>query len=165
MPARNASGTILIRENTVLPAGLAFESEAFLPGWRIVRDVDVYGLGREIEEAHWNFFYLAGAIKAIVFGHEKSGALRRAVKQILAKHERRTFNSLEITSIASKRFLGIPFLSVAANFRHIQESLCLNFGREAAARIPAAATPRIEPESKERQYHAKVHIREHPAQV
>lgn len=80
MSPRNASGTILIRENTVLPAGLALESEAFLPGWRIVRDIDVYGLGRKIEEAHWNFFYLAGAIKTIVFGNEKSGSLRTAVR-------------------------------------------------------------------------------------
>jgi hypothetical protein len=165
MSPRNASGTILIRENTVLPAGLALESEAFLPGWRIVRDIDVYGLGRKIEEAHWNFFYLAGAIKTIVFGNEKSGSLRTAVRQILAKRAGQKWNALEITGVIARRFLGIPFLSVAANCRHIQESLCLNPGREAAARIPAAATPGIEPESKERQYHAKVHIREYPAQV
>ena len=161
----SAHGTILIREDTLLPAGLAVESEAFLPGWRIVRNIDVYGFGRKIEEARWNFFYLAGAMKAIVFGDERSGALRRAVKQILAKRDGKKCNSLEITNVTSKSFLGIPFLTVAANSRHIQESLYLIPGTEGAARMPAAPMPSIEPESKERQYYAELHTREHLAQV
>jgi hypothetical protein len=165
MSVKSTSGTVLIRESTLLPAGLALESEAFLPGWRILRDIDVYGLGQKIEKAHWNFFYLAGEMKAIVFGRERPGALRRAVKQILAKPEGRKCNSLEITSVASKSFLGIPFLSVAANSRHIQESLYLTPGRETAARMPVVARPRSEMETKERQHHAEVQTREHPAQV
>jgi hypothetical protein len=42
--------TILIREDTPLPANLPIESEAFLPGWRVVNNLDGYGLGRKIEE-------------------------------------------------------------------------------------------------------------------
>jgi hypothetical protein len=152
MSGKNATGPVLIRENTLLPAGLALQSEAFLPGWRIVRDIDVYGLGRKIEEARWIFFYLAGEEKATVFGRENSGALRGAVKQILAKQGGQKYNLLEIRSIAAKRFLGIPFLSVAANSRHIQESPYLIPGSDVAARIPAS---RIEPESAKRPYHAE----------
>jgi len=78
-----------------------------------------------MEEAKWYFFYLAGEHRAIALGREGLGTLRRAVKQILAKQEGQTFNSLEITKVASKRFLGFPFMSVAAHFRHIQQGICL----------------------------------------
>jgi len=124
MSANNASGTILIRENTLLPAGLAIESDVFLPGWRAVRNLDGYGLGRKIEEANWNFFYLAGEIRITVLGRDGSKTLRRAVKRVLTKQDKQ-FNSLEITKVVLKRFLGIPFVSVAAHTRHIQQGICL----------------------------------------
>ena len=124
MSANSASGTILIRENTLLPVGLAIESEVFLPGWRAVRNLDGYGLSRKIEEANWNFFYLAGEIRVTVLGRDGSKTLRRAVKRVLAKQEKQ-FNSLEITKVVLKRFLGIPFVSVAAHTRHIQQGICL----------------------------------------
>jgi hypothetical protein len=165
MSAKNASGTVLIREDTILPAGLALESEAFLDGWRIVRGTDdAYGLGRKIEKAHWNFFYLTGETNTIVLGQEKPGTLRRAVKQLLAKREGQTWNSLQITSVASKRFLGIPFLSVTANYRHMQESLYL-IPAWAGARTPVASTPEIELNSNERRHPAETHTTEHPAEA
>jgi hypothetical protein len=164
MSAKNTSGTVLIRDNTLLPAGLALEREAFLPGWRIVQNISAYELGRKIQQAHWNFFYLAGETKAIVFGREQSGALCRAAKKILAKRQGQKCNALEITTVTSKTFLGIPFLSVAANSRHIQESLCLIPG-EADTAVHSANVPGINPESKERQRPVEVYATEHPRQV
>jgi hypothetical protein len=122
MSANNIVGTILIRENTPLPATLALETEAMFPGWRGVRNLGGYELGRKMQKANWNFFYLAGAIPTIAFGHEKQKTLHRAVRRILAKLKGKNFNCLEITAVIEKRFLGIPFVSVAANSRHLQES-------------------------------------------
>ncbi len=165
MSAKNTSETVLIREDTLLPPGLTLESEAFFPGWRIVGGTDdAYGLARKIEKAHWNFFYLTGETKVVVFGEEKPGTLRRAVKQLLAKREGQTWNSLQITSVASKRFLGIPFLSVTANFRHIQKSLYLIPAR-AGARTPVASTPEIELNSNARRHPVEIHTTEHPAEA
>lgn len=138
MPDTNRARTILIREDTPLPANLPIESEAFLPGWRAVRNLDGYELGRKIEAANWNFFYLAGEIGAIALGREGPGTLRRAVKRILAKQEGQKFNSLEVTEIISKRFLGIPFMSVTAHSRHIQQGIGLNLAKDLVSRIPAA---------------------------
>ena len=138
MPDINRAGTILIREDTPLPANLPIESEAFLPGWRAVRNLDGYELGRKIEEAKWYFFYLAGEIGAIALGREGLGAQRRAVKRILAKQEGQKFNSLEVTKIISKRFLGIPFMSVTAHSRHIQQGIGFVSAKDSAPRIPAA---------------------------
>jgi hypothetical protein len=71
MPDTNKARTILIREGTPLPENLSIESEAFLPGWRVVKNLDRSALARNIEGANWNFFYLAGAMRATVLGRDR----------------------------------------------------------------------------------------------
>jgi hypothetical protein len=137
MPTNEPAGTLFIRENTLLPGGLIIETETFLPGWRAVRNCDGYRLGRKIEEAKWNFFYLAGELKAIVLGRVGPSALRRALRSILAKPAARKFNSVEIRETRSRWFLGIPFVSVTANFRHIQQSLALDRANDFTQIAPA----------------------------
>src|SRR5712664_3522620 len=138
MQGTNRLLAILIREDTRLPTKLSMESEAFLPGWRVVKNLDRQALTREVEGANWNFFYLAGEMRATVFGREGLGALRKAVKCVLAKQEGQKFNSVEITKIVSKRFLGIPFMSVTAHSRHIQQGVGLVPAKDFALRMPAA---------------------------
>ena len=150
MLANNSYGTILIRDNTLLPAGLAVDSESFLPGWRVARNLDGYGLARKIEEAKWNYFYLAGVTRTMVWGREGPGTMRKAVRRALPRLDRLKFNSLEITTVVSKRFLGIPFTSVAIHSRHIQQAIGLvptkEFVLSMAAPVPigeALAKPRV----------------------
>jgi hypothetical protein len=125
MPETIKTGTILIKENTVLPKTLQLESEPCASGWRLVKNLDGYGLARKIHDAGWTFFYLAGEIKATAFGFDRQKTARRAAKRILANLKSEKFNSLEITRAASKRFLGVPYASVSAHSRHIQESALL----------------------------------------
>src|SRR5712692_3041875 len=125
MPDTIKTGTILIKEGTLLPESLRFESEPCAPGWRLVQNLDGYELGRKIHEAGWSFFWLAGEIGATVFGFDEQKMLRRAVEQILANLESAEFNSLEIMRLASKRFLGVRYVTVSAQSRHIQESAFL----------------------------------------
>src|SRR5216684_1912409 len=138
MSSINRTRTVFIREDTRLPTTLSIESEAFLPGWRVVKNLDRQALTREVEGANWNFFYLAGEMRATVLGRDRSGTLRRAVKCILAKQEEQKFNSLELTEVVSKRFLGIPFMSVIAHSRHIQERIGLVPAKDFVLRMPAA---------------------------
>jgi|GEM_PF-1260672 len=138
MLAANKSGTILIRDNTPLPAGMAIERDVFLAGWKAVKDLDGYQLGRKLEGAKWNFFCLAGEIRVTVLG-SGSKTLRGAVKRALAKQEKQ-FNSLEITSVVSKRFLGLPFVGIVARTRHIQQSTRLVPAKELVLEKPVPAT-------------------------
>ncbi|PYU19867.1 MAG: hypothetical protein DMG32_23505 [Acidobacteria bacterium] len=120
------AGRIFVREGTVLPETLQIESELYIPGWRSVKNLDGYGLGRKIQAAGWNFFYLAYETKATVFGIDGEKMIRRAIERILANREAEAekFNSLEIVrlaSLASKRYLGIRHVTVSARSRHIQE--------------------------------------------
>ena len=119
-------GTILIKDNAVLPKELQFESEPCVPGWRLVKDFDGYGLDREIRKTGWTFFCLAGEIKATVFGIDRQKMVRRAIERILANPRSEKFNSMEITrvaSVGSERFPLVRYVTVSAQSRHIQESL------------------------------------------
>jgi hypothetical protein len=125
MSENKPAPTILIRENTRLPASVILESETFLPGCRSIKNLDGRELGRKIENAKWNYFYLAGAVRATVLGRNGRATLRRAVQRVLAKKQSQNYNSLEISKISSKRFLGVPYLTISAHFRHIQEGMYL----------------------------------------
>ncbi len=141
MSANNTSGTILIRENTTLPASLAVESEVFLPGWRMVKNLDRSTLARNIERANWTFFCVAREIRATVFGIDEEKMVRRAIKEILARLKSEKFNSLEITrvtSVASKRFLEVRYVTVSAQSRLIQQGVGLVPAKDSFLRMPAA---------------------------
>jgi hypothetical protein len=53
MPDTIKPGTILIKEGTLLPETLQFESESCVPGWRLVKDLDRCGLAGKIHKAGW----------------------------------------------------------------------------------------------------------------
>ena len=122
------AGTILIKNNAVLPKELRFESEPCVPGWRLINDFDGSGLDREVRKTGWTFFCLAGEIKATVFGIDRQKIVRRAIERILANPGSEKFNSMEIkrvASVGSERFPLVRYVTVFAQPRHIQESLFL----------------------------------------
>ena len=165
MPGTNRARTILIREDTTLPANLSIESEVFVPGWRVVKNLDRSTLARNIDGANWNFFYLAREIRAIVLGRDRLGTLRRAVKCVLAKQKGQQFNSLEITKVVSKRFIGIPFMSVAAHSRHIQQGIRLAPAKDFVLRMLVAAAPESELSSGGERHHGGVATRQYAAVI
>jgi len=128
MPDTIRMGTILIKEDTPLPGDLMVESEPYVPGWRLVKNLDAFGLDKRIQEAGWTFACSAGEMNVTVFGLDQQVTVRRAVGQILANLHSEKFNSLEITqaaSLASKRFPGVTYLTVSAHSRHVQEGMIL----------------------------------------
>ncbi|MGB2662415.1 MAG: hypothetical protein WAK48_00335 [Candidatus Acidiferrum sp.] len=148
--------TVLIRDNTVLPNDLSVDTEPVFSGWKAVRNLDGYELGRAIHKANWNFFYLAGKIHAVVFGHKGQKTRLQAVKRIASKLQGKQFNCLEITSVLQKRFLGFPFVSVSANSRHIQESVYLVPLRALKPSMTAAAFSVDKLDNDETPHHGQV---------
>lgn len=119
------TGTILIAEGILLPKTLLFDSEPYAHGWRVVKNLDSQGMNQTISKVGWNFFYMAGLLKASVFGFDEEKATRKAIKQVIANMKSKYFNCLEITQVAEKRFLGLPYVSVSAHSRHIQKTAVL----------------------------------------
>jgi len=68
MADRIKTGTILIKEGALLPESLRFGSEPYSNGWRLVNNLDGYGLDRKISEAGWTSSYLAGDINLFLPG-------------------------------------------------------------------------------------------------
>jgi len=68
---------------------------------------------------------MAGEVDATAVGSDLEETTRRAVKKVIACMKSAGFNCLEIAQVAAKRFLGLPYLTVSAHPRHIQESIVL----------------------------------------
>jgi hypothetical protein len=125
MADRIQAGAILIKEGAILPELLHVECDPYSKGWLLVRNLDGYEVEQKTTKAGWNFFYIAFEIKEAVFGFDEEKAQRRSVHRMLTKLKREKFNCLEITQVAVKRFLGLPYVTVSAHPRHIQESVVL----------------------------------------
>jgi hypothetical protein len=113
-------GTILVRCDALLPRSMRLESQPFSKSWTRVAAQDRPSLERQIRDAGWSFFYLAGEIKATVFGDGEQ-AVRRATERILAGPESEQFNCMEIMTSKTVHFLRMPFVTLTAHARHIQE--------------------------------------------
>lgn len=123
MTEKVKSGTILITENAVLPKTVQVETEPFGRGWKLVKNFDGDKLSREIGRAGWTFFSFAGEISSTVFGNDGTATVRRAVRRILANPDLGQSNSLEVTRVTPKHFLGVPYTTVHACSRHARESI------------------------------------------
>jgi hypothetical protein len=105
---------------------LSIESDPYVGNWSVVRSLGGFALDRKIRAAGWNFFFLAGEVKAMFFGVVGEKNIRKALKRILAKMSDHNFNCLEVTGITGKHFAGVPYTLISANWRHIQKSCRLD---------------------------------------
>jgi hypothetical protein len=131
MPSTVQVGTILIREWPGMPQLLGFETEPGFGEWSMVKMPGAFPLGRKIHAAGWNYFFMATEVKAMFFGSLGAAKIESALKRILAKVKPHHFNGLEVTEIVTRRFLGVPYVTVSAHSRHMQQSCNLD---SAAAR-------------------------------
>lgn len=119
-------GTILIEEQAGIAHVLGLESELYSGTWSVVQALDSFALDRKIHAAGWNFFFHAVEVKVAFLGGSTVEKIRNAVKRILSQVSYENLNSLEITRIATKRFLGVSYTTVSAHSRHIQQSCYLD---------------------------------------
>ena len=116
------AGSILVEEGTHLPKSLPLQSESNPNGWAAVKDAGST-FEKTIQEAGWTFFFMAGEIKATVFGFDRQKALRAALKRLIVGVKSQHCNSIEITRVIGKSFLKVPYVSVSAHPRHLQKGV------------------------------------------
>ena len=122
MPPAVQVGAILIEDSQKMTPVPGLESEAYSGSWRLIKLLNGIELDRRIRVSGWNFFFMATEIKAMFFGAVGASKIQGALKRILAKVKQQHFNGLEVTGIAAKRFLGVPYAVVSAHSRHVQQS-------------------------------------------
>ena len=64
---------------------------------------------------------MAGQIKTNGFGFDKQRRLLTAVQRAIQSAQSQKCNCLEIDGVTTKSFLGVPYTSVSAHSRHIQD--------------------------------------------
>jgi len=121
-----AVGDILIEGGTFLPTSLSTPGESSLSGWSAVSS-DRPTFEKEVKEAGWTMFFMAGDIKATVFGFDRQQTLRSALKRLVTMVKSQSCNSIEITQVREKSFLKMPYVSVWAHVRHLQKGQGLVF--------------------------------------
>lgn len=126
MPPTIQVGTILMKDwpGTTQPLGL--ESEPCSGSWSVLKVLDSYALDRKIHAAGWNFFFIAAEVKVMFLGSVGAAKIGNALQGLLRKVRPQNFNSLEITGIVARHFLGVPYVTVSAHSRHMQESCQLD---------------------------------------
>jgi hypothetical protein len=119
-------GTILMKEWPGMTQLLGLESEPCSGEWSLLKVLDGYTLDRKIHAAGWNFFFMASEVKVMFFGSIGAVKIQKALKRILEKVKQQQFNGLEVTQIVARRFLGVPYVTVSAHSRHMQQSCYLD---------------------------------------
>jgi hypothetical protein len=115
-------GTMLIADDTDMPATLVVGTEHYSAGWSSITGFTSTQLGKEIENAGWTFFYMAGEIRTSGFGFNDQSRTARAVAHVIHAVRRENCNCLEITQMRRRSFLGLSYTSLVAHARHIQKS-------------------------------------------
>jgi hypothetical protein len=119
-------GTILMKEWLGMPQIPELETEPGFGEWSVVKLTDAFALDRKIHAAGWNFFFMATEVKAVFLGVLGQEKIQSALQRILAKVKPQHFNGLEVTEIVARRFLGVPYVTVSAHSRHMQQSCNLD---------------------------------------
>lgn len=105
---------------------LGLESEPCSGEWSLLKVIDGFALDRKIHAAGWNFFFMAAEVKVMFLGAAGAAKIQNALRRILGKVKRQEFNGLEVTQIVARRFLGVPYVTVSAHSRHMQQSCYLD---------------------------------------
>jgi hypothetical protein len=126
MPSTVEVGTILMREWPGMPTLIGVESEPLFEGWSTVKVPDTSPLDRKMRAVGWNFFFMATEVKAMFFGSLSATKIQSALRRILAKVKPQHFNGLEVTELVARHFLGVPYVTMSAHSRHLQQSCNLD---------------------------------------
>jgi len=125
-------GTILMNGSPEMAQFFHLESEPCSGNWSQVKTLDGASLNGKLL-AGWNFFFMAAEVKVMFFGVLGAAKLQSALQRILAKVKKQNFNGLEVTGIVSSRFLGVPYVTVSAHSRHMQQGCHLASSAERQA--------------------------------
>jgi hypothetical protein len=135
-------GTILIKKDTVRPACFQVEDHSYPNGWMLVKhNLTFHELERELTTKGWTFFFMANAIRTMAFGFNRSKMTHAALTRLIRSVELQNCNCLQIEDMATRSFLGIPYVSILAHPRHIQKGMVFGTNNtRGASLMPVSAT-------------------------
>jgi len=139
MTDRIRVGTMLVADNTPMPATLVVSTERYAAGWSSIIGSTSAQLDKAIENLGWTFFYMAGEIRTSGLGFNDQSRTDRAMAHVIKAVKLQSCNCLEITQMRQGSFLGLPYTSLVAHARHIQKSRIF----QGASGIPAGTQSHV----------------------
>src|SRR5207245_11169503 len=73
---------------------------------------------------------MAAEVKGTAFGRLAAKSIQRALNRIFVNVRKLDFNCLEVTRIEDNRVLGLPYITVCAHSRRIQQGCLLESADE-----------------------------------
>jgi hypothetical protein len=120
------AGSVIMRAGTVTPERMELESEDFCDGWDRVRNYEAGPLDKSLRAAGWRLCFIAESLQAVAVGTYDQDTVQRAIITLLGKLGPQMFNCVEVTEIAYKDFVGVPYVHVVGHARHIQREVELD---------------------------------------
>jgi hypothetical protein len=135
------AGTIMVHDSAMLQS-LEVNGESYCPGWRSLGTLESSGFDHDVRAKGWSLFFMAGEIRALVPAWGGQNTLRPGVMRLMAQTRLQHFNCFEIRHVRKQHFLGIPYISIAAHPRHVQQgSQIRSLKQRALDAAPAQAEP------------------------
>ncbi len=126
MPPTVIVGNILMKNSASISQRLGLESEPYTSNWSLITALDSSALDHKARIAGWNFFFMASEVEVRFLGELGAEKIQKALQRILNSVAPQNFNCLEVTGMATRSFLGLPYSVVSAHSRHMQESCYLD---------------------------------------
>lgn len=118
------SGVLLIERGATLPRCFQVEAQSHANGWMLLRQaLSPQQLEKELSAEGWTFFFMAGPIRTTAFGFNRDKAIYAALKRGMKAVTQQRCNCLQIESVETHSFLGIPYVSLSIRPRHIQKGM------------------------------------------
>ena len=118
------SGSILIQSDAERPEYFQAADEVCPPAWTAISHaLKPLALEAELSRTGWTFFFMANRLRTRAFGLDPARRMAPALRQIVSRVREQGCNSVEIDGVATRSFLGLPYVSVSARQRHIQQGV------------------------------------------
>lgn len=118
------SGRILIQSDAERPEYFQAVDEVCPPAWTAISHaLEPPALEAELSRTGWTFFFMANRLRTRAFGFDPARRMATALRRIVSRVREQGCNSVEIEGVATRSFLGVPYISVSARPRHIQEGV------------------------------------------
>ena len=118
------SGTVLIQTDAARPDCFQAGDEDCPESWTSMKStLPPLELEAELNRTGWTFFYMANPLRTRAYGFDPVKRLAAALRNIVGSVRQQGCNSVQIDAVASRSFLGIPYVTVSAHPRHVQKGM------------------------------------------
>ncbi len=115
-------GNLFMERDALRPKFFHAQDDAHRTGWLPVKhNLTPHELDSDLSKLGWTFFFMANVIRKSALAFDRDKGISVALKRVMARVREEGCNCLQVESIESQSFFGIPYISLSAHPRHLQK--------------------------------------------